>query len=94
MKRRTSLGLVGALILSMAAILLGIGLIPFLVSQNPKYSISVEKNLLFSAFTFSPASCSLLSTIDNLFRCSSNDDWPIISRLSRYVRTSSIPLSN
>ena len=51
-----------------ASILFGSGLIPFLVTQYPKYSISFVQKVDFLALTFSPAFMSRSKMIFNLSR--------------------------
>ena len=72
-----------------ASTFLGRGLIPCLVIQYPKYSISNSAKCNFFAFTLSPASLSCKRTFSRCSRCSLNVEHDVTSKSLMYAQTNS-----
>ena len=87
----TSHTLVEALIFLMALNFDKKGLTPWLLTQNPSYSVSVHPNTDFFTFTLNTTSASFCETFSNAFRSSEKDFLVVNSNPYMYTRTVSNP---
>ena len=83
--------LVGAPMYFMASTLVHRGLTLYLLTQKPRYSVSVHLRNNFSAFTFNSSSMNICKSFSIAFRWSANPCLVITSILYMYAHTISNP---